>query len=218
MDVWKDTGEKWLDSSIYKPPGLGSAIPSDGIAGFTTKFLLRSAHHWNRLGCTGKSTNIILKFKIISSWSLQHWWNLELGEMCGCFQTFHCNQPWHNLPSCALVHLSFPLWPCLDALETLFSFTTLNGFNSFQSCHSSFFFSPTHCRFLEQSLYGEAAEHFWQVFPQILWKSQPPGLVPYFECSCLALAQREHICQLSQDINIHIVSHPLPLAFKPWEY
>lgn len=32
------------------------------------------------------------------------------------------------------------------------------------------------------------------------------------------MAQTEHICQLSQDINIHIVSHPLQLASKPWEY
>lgn len=59
---------------------------------------------------------------------------------------------------------------------------------------------------------------FCQTSLEILWKSQPPGLVPYFECLCLAMAQTEHICQLSQDINIHIVSHPLQLAFKPWEY
>lgn len=138
--------------------------------------------------------------------------------MCGCFQAFHCSQPWQSLPSCALVYQSFPLCLCPGALETLSSFSILSSFNSFQTCHHSFFSSPTHCRFLEQSLYGEAAEHFWQAFLQILWKSQPLGLVPCFECSCLALAQREYICQLSQDINIHIVSHPLQLAFKPWEY
>lgn len=132
--------------------------------------------------------------------------------MCGCFQTFHCDQPWktftcHSHSVDVLMHQK----PCSSSPSW-----TVSTHSRPVTAH--FFLSPTHCRFLEQSLYGKAAEHFWQAFPQILWKSQPPGLVPYFECSCLALAQREYICQLSQDINIHIVSHPLQLTFKAWEY